>query len=229
MNELVSVIMPSYNTAKYISNSINSVLNQTYKNFELIIVDDCSTDYTDQILDSFKDPRIKYIKLSRNSGAAVARNVALKEARGKWITFLDSDDLWEKEKLDHQINFMKKNNYTFSYTKYEEINENSAPLGRIVSGPKKVTRNSLFLYCWLGCLTVMYDAEKIGLLQIEDIKKNNDYAMWLKVIRKADCYLIDEVLAKYRRGRKGSVCTQSYLHTRQDGTSPPWTSRHRAW
>ena len=104
MNNLVSIIMPSYNTAKFISDSINSVLSQTYSNWELIIVDDCSSDNTDEIVSPFlSDKRIKYLKNEKNSGAAVSRNYALREAKGKWIAFLDSDDLWEKDKLQKQI------------------------------------------------------------------------------------------------------------------------------
>ena len=210
MNDLVSIIMPSYNTEKYISESITSVQKQTYADWELIIVDDCSTDNTDEVIKPFlSDDRIKYIKNEKNSGAAVSRNRALREAKGKWIAFLDSDDLWLPEKLEKQIAFMKKNDYHFSYTNYIEIDEFSIPNGRIITGPKKVTRHRMYNYCWIGCLTVMYDAETIGLIQITDIKKNNDYAMWLKACRKADCYLLSQTLAKYRRGRVGSISTQS--------------------
>ncbi len=210
MNELVSIIMPSYNTAKFISETIYSVLTQTYTNWELIIVDDCSTDNTDEVVKSFlSDDRIKYIKNEKNSGAAFSRNRALCEAKGKWIAFLDSDDLWLPEKLEKQIAFMEKNDYRFSYTNYIEIDETANPNGRSVTGPKKVTRHGMYNYCWMGCLTVMYDAETVGLIQIADIKKNNDYAMWLKVCKKADCYLLDEVLAKYRK-RSGSISNHGY-------------------
>lgn len=210
MNELVSIIMPSYNTAGYISASIASVQEQTYTDWELIIVDDCSTDNTDEIVKPFlSDKRIKYIKNEANSGAAVSRNRALREAKGKWVAFLDSDDLWFPEKLEKQISFMKKNDYHFSYTNYIEIDENSQPNGRSATGPKKITRHGMYNYCWMGCLTVMYDAETVGLIQIADIKKNNDYAMWLKICKKSECYLLDKVLAMYRRGRTGSISSHS--------------------
>lgn len=207
--DLVSVIMPSYNTSDYIKESIESVLNQTYSNLELIIVDDCSTDNTDEIIKSIKDDRIRYYKNEVNSGAAISRNKALKEAKGQWIAFLDSDDLWMPEKLEKQIKFMKDNNYLFSYTNYEEIDMGGKSRNVKVTGPKKITETGMFNYCWPGCLTVMYDASKIGLIQIKDIKKNNDYAMWLKICKKADCFLLDEMLAKYRKGRVGSVSTHS--------------------
>lgn len=210
MGELVSIIMPSYNTAKYIAESIQSVLDQTYKNWELIIVDNFSTDNTDEIVRPFLvDERIHYLKNELNSGAAVSRNRALREAKGRWIAFLDSDDLWMPEKLEKQISFMETNDYSFSYTEYEEIDVNGNKTGVYVTGPKKITKAGMFNYCWPGCLTVMYDKEVIGLIQIVDIKKNNDYAMWLKACRKANCYLLDEELSKYRRGRADSISTQS--------------------
>lgn len=209
MAGLVSIIMPSYNTASYIAESIQSVIDQTYKDWELIIVDDFSTDKTDEVVKQFSDERIKYLKNEKNSGAAVSRNTALIEAKGKWIAFLDSDDLWMPDKLEKQIAFMEKNGYRFSYTQYEEMNAEGQRTGVTVSGPKKITKNGMFNFCWPGCLTVMYDRDYIGDIQIADIKKNNDYAMWLKVCRKADCHLLDEVLAKYRRGRAGSVSSHS--------------------
>ena len=206
MAGLVSIIMPSYNTAEYIPESIKSVFNQSYTDWELIIVDDCSTDNTDRVVAPFlSDNRIKYLKNDKNSGAAVSRNKALCEARGKWIAFLDSDDLWLPEKLEKQIAFMEENGYRFSYTNYSEIDPDGKPNGVSVTGPKRITKTGMFNYCWPGCLTVMYDREYVGLVQISDIKKNNDYAMWLKVCRKASCYLLPEELALYRRGRVGSI------------------------
>ena len=210
--KLVSIIMPTYNCGKYIEQSINSVISQTYKNWELIIIDDCSTDNTIDIVNKFKDKRIKFLQNPKNSGAAISRNYGLREAKGKWIAFLDSDDLWKSQKLEKQIKFMIENSYYFSYTNYIEIDENSKQNGRKVTGPKKITRTGMYNYCWPGCLTVMYDVEKIGLIQIEDIKKNNDYAMWLKAIKKADCYLLNENLAKYRRGRTGSISNHKAIN-----------------
>ncbi len=210
MSGLVSVIMPSYNTEKYIKQTIESVFAQTYTDWELIIVDDCSTDHTDDVVKPFlSDQRVRYLKNEKNSGAAVSRNRALREANGKWIAFLDSDDLWRPEKLEKQVCFMEKNGFHFSYTNYSEIDEKGNPNGITVTGPKKITKTGFFNYCWPGCLTVMYERSVIGLIQIEDIKKNNDYAMWLKACRKAVCYHLNEDLALYRKGRKGSVSSQS--------------------
>ena len=120
------------------------------------------------------------------------------------------EELWMPEKLEKQIGFMKSTGCRFSYTNYMEIDEASVRNGRTVTGPKRITKHGMYNYCWPGCLTVMYDAETVGLVQIEDIKKNNDYAMWLKVCKKADCFLLDECLAKYRK-RSGSISNHGYL------------------
>ena len=211
MNDLVSIIMPSYNCGEYVEETIRSVQAQTYQNWEIIFMDDYSTDDTINKVSSLRvdDERIYLFQNHCNLGAAISRNKALKEAKGRWIAFLDSDDLWEPTKLEKQIKFMEENGYAFSYTRYQEIDSKSKPTGVIVSGPKHVSKKGMYNFCWPGCLTVMYDASIIGLIQIEDIKKNNDYAMWLKVCKQADCYLLDECLAKYRRGRVGSVSSHS--------------------
>lgn len=211
MNDLVTIIMPSYNTGRFIKETIESVLAQSYTTWELIIVDDCSNDNTDDVVNPYlTDGRIHYIKNDINSGAAVSRNRALREAKGKWIAFLDSDDLWEPDKLQRQITFMRDNGYHFSYTNYIEIDEDSKANGKSVTGPKRISKHGMYNYCWMGCLTVMYNAEKVGLIQIADIKKNNDYAMWLKVCKKANCYLLDETLARYRK-RSGSISNHGYM------------------
>lgn len=199
--ELVSIVMPSYKCEKFIGESIRSVQAQTYQNWELIIVDDCSNDDTLKEVQKLQlnDKRIHLYQNVYNSGAAVSRNTALRESKGRWIAFLDSDDLWEPTKLEKQIKFMEDNGYAFSYHEYVEIDEHDKELGVHVSGKERVGKFDMFACCWPGCLSVMYDGSKIGLIQINDIKKNNDTAMWLKVIRKADCYLLPETLGKYRR------------------------------
>lgn len=209
MGDLVSIIMPSFNTAHFITESVMSVIKQTYQNWELIIIDDCSTDNTDEVIKSIQDSRIRYLKNNNNLGAAVSRNRALREAKGRWVAFLDSDDLWMPEKLEKQIFFMESNGYSFSYTNYEEIDSNGNRRHIEVTGPKIIDKTWMFNYCWPGCLTVMYDTYKVGLIQIEDIKKNNDYAIWLKICKKEKCYLLDDCLALYRKGREGSVSTHS--------------------
>lgn len=199
---LVSIIMPTYNCGKFIEETINSVLKQTYSNWELIIVDDCSNDNTEEVVKKIKDKRIIYIKNEKNCGAAITRNKALKIAKGDYVAFLDSDDLWLPEKLTKMLSFMKENNYSFAYHEYTKIDENSNPLNIYVSGPKRITKRMMYNYGYPGCLTFMYSVKKHGLIQIKDIKKNNDYAILLELCKKADCYLLKENLASYRIRKK---------------------------
>jgi len=210
MSELVSIIMPSYNAAAFISETIASVLAQTYENWELILVDDCSTDDIDAVMAGYTDSRIRYFKNEKNSGAAVSRNRALREAKGKWIAFLDSDDLWEPEKLEKQIAFMKANGYDFTFTDYRIVMPDGKALPYVFTAPNKVTKFGMYLYCWFSTITVMYDREKIGLVQIADVKKNNDYAMWLKIAEKAAAYRLPECLSVYCK-RENSISSGSKL------------------
>ncbi len=198
---LVSIITPSWACGKFIGETIKSVQAQTYQNWELLVQDDCSTDNTREVVAAFaqNDSRIKYACNPVNSGAAITRNNALRRASGRWVAFLDSDDLWLPEKLERQLEFMVKKGYAFSYHEYTEMSEDGTPLGVYVSGKKRVSKFDMFACCWPGCLTVMYDKEKIGLVQINDVRRNNDTALWLKVVRKAPCYLLKENLARYRR------------------------------
>lgn len=209
MDELVSIIMPSYNTEKYISDSIKSVQAQTYQNWELIIVDDCSTDNSLDVIRAFNEQRIRLLQNEKNSGAAISRNYALREAKGKWIAFLDSDDTWEPLKLEKQIRFMKDNNYAFTFTDYR-ICLNGEWLPYINTGPNKVNKRKMYNYCYFSTITVMYDREKIGLIQIADLRKNNDYAMWLKIIEKSDAYRLPECLSYYIK-HDGSVSSGKKL------------------
>lgn len=198
----VSIIMPNYNCGKFLGETINSVIDQTYKNWELLIVDDCSTDNSVEVIKSFceKDERVKLFVNEQNSGAAASRNRAMREASGKWIAFLDSDDLWLEEKLEKQLRFMAENGYSFSYTAYEHIDENTEKLNVVVTGPKKLSKRKMFHYCYPGCLTVMYDCTETGVVQIPDGIGNgeNDYAIWLKICKKYTCFYLPEILAQYR-------------------------------
>lgn len=195
---LVSIIMPNYNGSRYIKETIFSVLNQTYKNWEIVFVDDCSTDNSVEMLKSFKEPRIRIFVNEMNKGAAYSRNFAVEQARGQYIAYLDSDDLWLSTKLEHQVSFMQKNSYHFSCTKYQEIDDNNTSLG-FVSAPTKITYLKMLCYDWVGCLTVMYDASAIGkVIFTVDGRARDDYVVFLEVSKKATCYYLNELLAQYR-------------------------------
>lgn len=207
MDGLVSIIMPTYNCADFIGESIESVLNQTYENWELIIADDCSTDNTENVVNKFikVDNRIKYYKLKENSGAAIARNLAVDKSKGEFIAFLDSDDLWTNDKLEKQINWMKKNNYKFTCTKYEQIDEDGKKNGISIGVKKKVNYNGVLLSCPIGNSTVIYNAKKIGKFETPNIRKRNDDALWLKILKSEKyAYGLDDTLMLYRL-RKNSL------------------------
>ena len=198
-DELISIITPTYNCAKFIGKTIESVLSQTYKNWEMIIVDDASKDNTEEIVSNYKDDRIRYIRLTENSGAAIARTRAMQEAKGKYMAFLDSDDLWKSNKLESQIKFMMDNNYNFICSSYEQIDEQGNKNGKIIKCKKKVDYNGVLLSCPVGNSTVMYNVEKLGKFEVPNIRKRNDDALWLRMLKKEQyIYGQDEVLMEYR-------------------------------
>lgn len=202
----VSVITPVYNAEKFLKETIDSVLKQSYKDFEYLLIDDCSTDNSPEIVKAYaeKDSRVKYIKLQENSGAAVARNTGLEHAQGRYIAFVDSDDLWYPEKLEKQLTFMQENNEAFTYTKYEHITED----GEIQSAPdfpERLNYSGLLKNTAIACSTVVIDREVIGDFRMPLVRKGQDTATWLKILRDHDyAYLVDEILNQYR-GREGSL------------------------
>ncbi|WP_017726158.1 glycosyltransferase family 2 protein [Halalkalibacterium ligniniphilum] len=203
----ISIITPTYNSSQFIHITIKSIKKQTLDNWELIIVDDNSIDETYSILKSITqiDSRIKHILLNKNSGAAVARNTALKHAKGKYIAFLDSDDLWHPEKLKKQVEFMEKNNYAFTYTNYDIIDEHGNATGRIVRPPASMNYNDLLKNTSIGCLTVMLNKDILGEIEMPNIRAGQDTACWLSILKKGyTAYRLDEVLASYRTVR-GSI------------------------
>ncbi|HSN65370.1 MAG TPA: glycosyltransferase family 2 protein [Fusibacter sp.] len=198
--EKVSIITPSYNSSKFISATINSVLSQTVTHWEMIIVDDCSTDNSVEIIQSCveKDSRIKLIELTRNSGAAVARNKAIEMAQGRYIAFLDSDDLWLPSKLEKQLAFMQKNNYPFIYTAYDKIDEEGEFFGH-VGAFDKVNYFDMLKNPSIGCLTVIYDTNHFGKVYMPLIHKRQDFGLWLKLLKKTEhAYGLNKILAQYR-------------------------------
>src|SRR5699024_1050422 len=205
------VIMPAYNSEKFIGRALDSIIAQTYKNWEVIVVDDCSTDNTPIVVREYieKYPQIKYCKLVKNSGAAVARNKAIDKATGTYIAFLDSDDVWKPEKLSIQIEFMEKNEYNFTCTSYTKIDEEDNYLGKTVMTKIKSDYSRVLRTC-PGNSTVIYNAEILGKFKIPDIKKRNDYVMWLKVIKKSKyLYGLEEPLGSHRI-RKDSISSNKF-------------------
>ena len=184
--KLVSIITPTYNCGKFIAETMDACIAQTYENWEMIIVDDCSTDNTREIVESYmtRDSRIHYHCLEQNSGAAVARTKAMELAKGAWMAFCDSDDLWTPDKLERQIAFMEENGYAFSCTAYDQIDEEGKPLDRVIKTVKKTDYNRLLLDCPVGNSTVMYSVEKMGKFEVPNIRKRNDDALWLQMLKK---------------------------------------------
>lgn len=198
---LISIITPTYNCAKFIGETIESVQAQTYTQWEMIVVDDCSTDTTKKIVESYakEDERIRYHCLKENSGAAVARTTAMRLANGEYMAFLDSDDLWMCDKLEKQLEFMKGHDVAFTCTAYEQIDEEGKALGKVMKTISKTNYNRLLLDCPVGNSTVMYNVEKMGKFEVPDIRKRNDDALWLQMLKKEPyIYGMDSVLMRYR-------------------------------
>lgn len=195
---LVSIIMLSKNHIQYVEESVRSVMAQTYKNWELLFFDDNSNDKTITLMMELKDEarirredytyidRIKVTQTVWDRGASVNRNSSLKEARGRWITFLDVGDVWAPDKLEKQIRFMDENGYSFSYTEYGLMSNQVKNRGFVIGGKEHVTHQDMLKCCWPAYLTVMYDAEKVGKVRVHNVKDNNDYSIWLKISDKHD-------------------------------------------
>lgn len=212
MEDLISIITPTYNCGRFIAETIESVLAQTYTNWEMIIVDDCSTDNTKEIVRSYikQDSRINYFCLEKNSGAAVARTKAMEIAKGDYMAFLDSDDLWLPTKLEIQINIMKKNHWNFTCTDYEQIDEKSKSLNKIIKCKSIVDYNRLLLDCPVGNSSVMYYVNEMGKFKVPNIRKRNDDALWLQMLKMEEfIYGINETLMLYRI-RSNSISSNKF-------------------
>lgn len=202
MKELVSIIMPSYNSSKTIISSIQSVLAQKYESWELLITDDCSSDDTLEIILSFskKDERIKVFSFHNNYGAGAARNNSIEKANGRYIAFLDSDDVWHEDKLMKQVDFMLTGHYGLTYTAYSKINVDGQ-VKKQIKPPAQVNYNELLKSNVIGCLTAMYDVKMLGKVYMPLIRKRQDMALWLNILKKIDfAYCLSENLAFYREG-----------------------------
>ncbi|MBS4748892.1 teichuronic acid biosynthesis protein TuaG [Bacillus altitudinis] len=198
---LVSIITPAYNAERYLTDTVHSVLAQTYSNWELIIADDCSTDGTRKLLGELSqtDDRINVIYLEENGGAAIARNTAIKQAKGRFIAFLDSDDMWKQTKLEKQVKFMLENNHAFTFTAYDIILENGESLQKTVTAPAQLNYNEALKNTIIGCLTVMLDLQQVGRVEMPNIRTRQDLATWLSILKKGfTAYGMSEPLSEYR-------------------------------
>lgn len=198
---LVSIITPSFNSERFITATIQSVQNQTYQNWEMIIVDDCSTDQTVGIIEQFviNDSRIHFFQLEKNSGAGIARELALSKANGDYITFLDADDLWKPLKLEKQLQFLKDNKIHFTFSFYDCIDEEGNALNKRVEAPRNLTYLQLFFCNYVGNLTGIYDRHFFGKIAISATRKRQDWMVWLTILKKIKkAKPVPESLALYR-------------------------------
>lgn len=214
MNQpLVSIITPVYNAESTLTETILSVLNQDYQNWELLLIDDFSIDNSANIIKEFetKDNRIKGFYFKENKGAAVSRNVAIKHALGNYIAFIDADDLWKPEKLSEQIVFMQTNKIAFSFCEYELITHDGKYLKKYVPCPEFITYHQLLKANTIGCLTAIYDAKKLGKLFMPEIRKRQDYGLWLDILKKTtEVKGLKKNLAVYRLADK-SLSSNKFL------------------
>lgn len=203
-SKLVSIITPVYNCEKYIAQTITSVQNQTYTDWELLLVDDCTPDNSPEIIARFaqNDSRIKYMKLPQNGGTAIARNAALAVAEGRYIAYLDADDLWMPQKLERQIAFLEENQAQFSCCDYEKIENDGTKLEKIIHMPKTITYEQLLRNTIIQTVGVIVDLERVdrALLEMPNIRRGQDSATWLQMLRNGVKFTgQNEVLAQYRR------------------------------
>lgn len=203
---LVSIVMPTYNDIEHLDKTVNSVLSQSYRDFELLIVDDCSNDGTWDHLQKYPDVRIRLFRNEHNSGAAVTRNRGVDEARGRYIAFIDSDDVWREDKLSIQINAMKEKDLSFVYSKYYLINERDEIFGESGNLSRETNYNKLLKHCIIRTSSVVYDTEKCGgKHKFPLIRRRQDFGMFLSLLKSTPvAHLVDDYLCSYRI-RRGSV------------------------
>lgn len=196
---LVSIIMPNYNGGNYLKETIASVISQSYQNWELIIADDCSADNSLEIIEQFNDERIRVIRSQENCGAAVSRNKAIAEANGRWIAFLDSDDLWDKDKLSLQLKFMNDQKCAFSFTHYF-FDRNDGILKEFAPSKDRYDYKAILKHCYIACPTVIYDSSVLGKVYMPvDAVKREDFGCWLKILRQdVQAYCLHKCLTTVR-------------------------------
>ncbi len=223
-HDLVSIITPAYNAQQTLAATIESVKAQTYQNWEMIISNDCSTDRTKEIAEQYAgaDNRIRVINAACNGGAARARNAALKMAKGRYIAFLDSDDLWEPRKLEKQIDFMDKNNYAFTFTSYELIDENGNKLNKYVDSKPKMRYREVLRNTLIYCLTVVVDRDRVGPFEMPLLSHTEDQLTWAEILKRGYvAYGMPEILAQYR------ISTNSLTSNKAKSAKLQWETYRR--
>lgn len=230
-SSVVSIIMPAYNSRATIAASIQSVVNQTFTDWELLVIDDCSPEPIVDIVESFHDDRIRYIRLQENQGVAMARNTGIAKARGRYIAFLDSDDLWLLEKLQTQLHFMQEHEYAFTYTWYSQFTDDPAKPIRLVKTKPSVDYKRLLQGNDIGCLTVMIDRQMIPQFEMP-VQHHEDYITWLNILKTyaATAYSLPQDLARYRISnqslsgdKKRSMIWTWNVYRKSQGLSFAWT------
>lgn len=204
---LISVIMPCYNMEKFIASSIQSVCNQTFADWELLIVDDASTDKTAKIVQRFQetDSRIHFAAKSMHTGIAATRNQAIGMAKGQYLAFLDADDVWHPDKLKRQFAFMKTQNIGFSYSSYNLIDEDGNELGKTINTAGNLDYDDYLHNTIIGCSTVMVDTSITGQIAVPDFRTSEDTATWLNILKKGFlAYALSEILVSYRIREKSA-------------------------
>ncbi|MGP1618458.1 glycosyltransferase family 2 protein [Peptostreptococcus stomatis] len=199
-NKLVSVIMPVYNAERYLEETLDSVLSQTYEDIEIICVDDMSSDRSRDILEKYKEKseKVKAIYLTENAGVANARNVAIQNAEGRFIAFLDSDDVWLPEKISRQIDFMLENKYEFTFTSYRFMDADSKLMNTVVEAKEELDYNKLLKHNAIACLTVVIDRNYVKEIVMPKTR-HEDYATWLRILKQGHkAHGLNDLLALYR-------------------------------
>jgi len=209
----VSIIIPAYNSGKYIDKTIKGIISQTYKDWEVIVIDDCSVDDTKEIVMKYQktDKRIKYLQLDKNSGPAMARNMGIEKSNSRYIAFCDSDDIWMPEKLEKQLSEMEISKSVICFTSYTKMSEDGVITKSIVRAPCVVKYEDMLKSNYIGCSTAIYDTQICGKVYMPNIIKRQDYGLWLKIL-KDGCLAIglyDSYV--YYRVRKGSVSGNKIL------------------
>ena len=195
----VSIITPCYNSARFLPETIQSVLNQTFTDWEWLITDDCSGDNSTDIIKKINDPRVVLTIAKKNAGAGNARNLSLEKASGKYITFLDADDFWEPNFLEEMVSFMKKEKAELAYSNYARCDENLVPKIADFKADTEVTFNNLLKTCRLSLLSSMYDSERVGKEFFPKGSKREDHVMWLNLLKKIPVGKpLNKTMAKYR-------------------------------